>query len=239
MARRDACSDCAIRTRALCSTLSVEQLARLRRLSYRKRYPPGRLITGVDPAETWCAQVLSGVVKLTKALPDGRQQIVGLLFPSDFLGRPFGSASPYAAEAATEVELCCHNRHQFEELMHEQPGLKQLFLERTLDEVDAAREWMLLLGRKSAGEKVAALILHIARRLAGSGCAAGPGPGPMRFDLPLSRTEMADYLGLRIETVSRQLKHLRTTGVIGPGVGRTITLENVAALERMTEGGAP
>jgi CRP/FNR family transcriptional regulator len=238
VARRDACNDCAIRTKALCRALSPEQLARLRRLSFRKRYPPGRLIAGIDPAETWCAQVLSGVVKLTKTLPDGRQQIVGLLFPSDFLGRPFGSASPYAAEAATEVELCCHNRRQFEELMHEQPDLKQLFLERTLDEVDAAREWMLLLGRKSAGEKVAALILHIARRLAAAGCASGVGAAPMRFDLPLSRTEMADYLGLRIETVSRQLKHLRTAGVIGAGTGRSITLENMAALERMTESGS-
>jgi CRP/FNR family transcriptional regulator len=236
MARRDACSDCAIRATALCSTLSVEQLARLRRLSFRKRYSSGRLILGTEPAETWCAQVLSSVVKLTKALPDGRQQIVGLLFSSDFLGRPFGSASPYAAEAATEVELCCFNRRQFEELMHEQPSLKQLFLERTLDEVDAAREWMLLLGRKSAGEKVAALILHISRRLAAAGCLAGR--EPMRFDLPLSRTEMADYLGLRIETVSRQLKHLRTAGVIGPGIGRTITLGNLAALERMTESGS-
>jgi CRP/FNR family transcriptional regulator len=237
VARRDACSDCPIRTRALCGTLSAEQLARLRRLSWRKRCPPGRLIAGVDPAETWCAQVLSGVVKLTKALPDGRQQIVGLLFPSDFLGRPFSSASPYAAEAATEVELCCFNRRQFEELMHEQPSLKQLFLERTLDEVDAAREWMLLLGRKSAGEKVAALILHIARRLAAAEC-PGAKSESLRFDLPLSRTEMADYLGLRIETVSRQLKQLRTARVIGAGTGRAITLEDVGALERMTAGGS-
>jgi CRP/FNR family transcriptional regulator len=218
--------------------LSPEQLVRLRRLSYRKRYTPGQLIVGVDPAESWCAQVLSGVVKLTKTLPDGRQQIVGLLFPSDFLGRPFGSGSPYAAEAATAVELCCFNRRQFEELMHEQASLKQLFLERTLDEVDAAREWMLLLGRKSAGEKVAALILQIAQRLRGNGCHDGTELQPLRFDLPLSRTEMADYLGLRIETVSRQLKLLRTAGVIETAIGRAITVRDTATLARMTESGS-
>src|SRR5581483_11811089 len=235
VARRDPCTDCPIRSRALCRALSTEQLARLRRLSYRKRYPSGRLITGVDPAESWCAQVVSGVVKLTKTLPDGRQQIVGLLFPADFLGRPFAASSPYAAEAATAVELCCFNRRQLEELMHEQASLKQLFLERTLDEVDAVREWMLLLGRKSAGEKVAALILHIAQRLhAGNGQEAAQ-PQPVRLDLPLSRTEMADYLGLRIETVSRQLKHLRTAGVIDTGGGRAVTVRDIAALSRMTE----
>ena len=126
---------------------------------------------GAD-AEDWFANVLSGVVKLTKTLADGRQQIVELLFPSDFLGRPFKAGSGYVAEAATPVELCCFNRQPFEALMHEWPSLKQLFLERTLDEVEAAREWMLLLGRKSAEEKVAALILLVLRRMREPGCGA-------------------------------------------------------------------
>ena len=168
-------------------------------------------------------------------MPDGRQQIVELLFPSDFLGRPFRAGGGYAAEAATAVELCCFGRQHFEGLMHEWPNLKQLFLERTLDEVDAAREWMLLLGRKSAEEKVAALILLVLRRMRAPGCDAAAPSRTARFDLPLSRTEMADFLGLRIETVSRQLAHLRDAGVIETAQGRTIVVRDVAALERMTE----
>ena len=152
----------------MCCALSPEQLASLNRISYRRRYAAGRMISGPD-AEDWFANVLSGVVKLTKTLPDGRQQIVELLFPSDFLGRPFRAGGGYAAEAATAVELCCFSRQHFESLMHEWPNLKQLFLERTLDEVDAAREWMLLLGRKSAEEKVAALILLVLRRMRAPG----------------------------------------------------------------------
>jgi CRP/FNR family transcriptional regulator, anaerobic regulatory protein len=135
----------------LCRVLPPKQLAELNPLSYRRRYTAGQLI---DPAEDWFGTVLSGVIKLMKSLPDGRQQIVALLFPSDFLGRPFGTASRYAAETATAVELCCFGRQSFEKLMHDQVGLKQLFLERTLDELDVARDWMFLLGRSSAQEKV-------------------------------------------------------------------------------------
>ena len=88
MVRRNLCSECGIRSRALCCALSPEQLAALNRISYRRRFPPGQLISGIE-TEDWFANVLSGVVKLTKTLADGRQQIVQLLFPSDFLGRPF------------------------------------------------------------------------------------------------------------------------------------------------------
>lgn len=234
MVRRNLCFECGIRSRALCCALSPEQLAALNRISYRRRYPAGRLIGGIE-TEDWFANVLSGVVKLTKTLADGRQQIVQLLFPSDFLGRPFRAGSGYVAEAATTVELCCFSRQPFESLMHAWAPLKQLFLERTLDEVEAAREWMLLLGRKSAEEKVAALILLVLRRVCAPGCDATGQPNCARFDLPLSRTEMADYLGLRIETVSRQLANLREAGVIETGRGRTVVVRDIAALERITE----
>src|SRR5215510_9006657 len=92
MQRPKACLDCAVRDQALCKALTPDDLAKLNRLSYRKRYTAGQLITGPSAPETWCATILAGVVKLTKSLPDGRQQIVGLLFPSDFLGRPWGRA---------------------------------------------------------------------------------------------------------------------------------------------------
>jgi len=215
----------------LCRALTAQQLARLNRVSFRKRYPPGQLIAGIDVTEDWCATILSGVIKLTKSLSDGRQQIVGLLFPSDFLGRPFRVDSPYIAETATAVQLCCFSRQHFEELLHEHAELKQLFLERALDEVDAARDWLLLLGRKNAQEKVAAFILSMLRRMrpAEALCVESQ----QQFDLPVSRTDMADYLGLRLETVSRQLKRLHTSGVIETGLGRAITVRDVQALERM------
>jgi len=233
MPRAKACLGCAVKDKALCKALSPEDLAKLNRLAYRKRYRAGQMISGLSAPEAWCATILTGVVKLTKSLPDGRQQIVGLLFPSDFLGRPFKTTSPYAAEAATDVALCCYNRGHFEGLLAEQPELKQLLLERTLDAVDASHEWMLLLGCKSAKERVAALLVLIAHRLAPDAPRAGAAQPPLRIELPLSRAEIADYLGLRLETVSRQLNRLQAAAVIKRVARRGITICNPRELERL------
>jgi CRP/FNR family transcriptional regulator, anaerobic regulatory protein len=227
MPRAKACLDCAVRDKALCQALSPEDLAKLNRLAYRKRYSAGQVISALSASEAWCANILAGVVKLTKSLPDGRQQIVGLLFPSDFLGRPFKTSSPYAAEAATDVSLC-YNRKHFEGLLAEQPGLKQLLLERTLDPVDASHEWML--DAKSAKERVAALLVRIARRLAPD---AGTVQPPLTIELPLSRAEIADYLGLRLETVSRQLNRLEAAAVIKRFARRGIEICDARELERL------
>jgi CRP/FNR family transcriptional regulator len=230
MARRNSCVDCVVRNSALCRVLPAQRLAELNHRSYVKRYPAGQL---VGAAEDCIAIVRSGVIKLTKSLADGRQQIVALLFPSDLLGRPFRTGTTYDAETATAVELCCFGRECFENLMQEQVELKQLFLERTLDELEAAREWMLLLGRSNAQEKVAALIFIMWQRMGAPDCESRDRSPCRQFDLPLSRSEMADYLGLRIETVSRQLKLLRAAGAIEIGSGRTILVQDVRALERM------
>lgn len=223
------CSQCSVRDTALCRVLNPQQLTRLNRRSYRRWYPAGQLIAGVAASEDWCATVTSGVIKLSKTLSDGRQQIVTLLFPGDFLGRPYRAEFPYTAETATEVQLCCYGRDYFEDFLQEQSELKQAFLERTLDSVDAARDWMLLLGRKTARERVAALLLMILRRssLSCPDCDRDP---PCQLSMPLSRTEMADYLGLRLETVSRQLKLLEGVGIIARTDPRSIAVCDVKAL---------
>jgi len=207
------CSECAVRDTALCRVLTTQQLALLNRRSYRRCYPAGQMIAGATATEDWCATVLSGVIKLSKTLSDGRQQIVALLFPGDFLGRPYRAEFPETAETAMEVQLCCYGRAHFEGFLEEQSALKQIFLERTLDAVDAARDWMLLLGRKTAREKVAALLLTILRRTS-LPCPTCAGTESGQLILPLTRNEMADYLGLRVETISRQLKRLEEDGGI-------------------------
>jgi CRP/FNR family transcriptional regulator, anaerobic regulatory protein len=227
--RPKACSRCLVRDAALCGVLSPQQLARLNRHSYRRWYPAGQLIAGVAASDDWCATVQSGVIKLSKTLSDGRQQIVALLFPGDFLGRPYRTEFPYTAETATEVQLCCYGRVQFEGLMQEQWELKHALLERTLDAVDAARDWMLLLGRKTAREKVAALLLMILRRTSHI-CPDCEHDTNGRLALPLTRTEMADYVGLRLETVSRQLRQLEALGIIKRTGHRSIIVADMAAL---------
>jgi CRP/FNR family transcriptional regulator, anaerobic regulatory protein len=229
MTKRPSCAFCAVRRGALCGTLTPEQLPRLNRVAFRRQYSAGQFIAGAGQQQDWFATVLSGVVKLTKTMADGRQQIVGLLFASDFLGRPFGSVGLYRAEAATNVELCCVERHYFEDMLSKAPAMERRLLERTLNEVDAARDWMLLLGRKTAQERVASLILLMTQR----NPSQGPGADALRFELPLSRTEMAEYLGLCVETVSRQIRRLRVADVIETDNGRMLHVRDVVRLGRL------
>jgi CRP/FNR family transcriptional regulator len=225
------CNDCAIRHRAICGVLSGDALARLNQIARNKTYRPGETIFFENDEVIYLGNVLSGVVKLGKLLPDGRQQIVGLQFASDFLGRAFKGHASCHAEAATDVELCIFPRKPFESLLSEIHDLEDRLFANTLDELDAARDWLLLLGRQSAREKVAKFLLMIARRIPNIGCGADEDDDAIRFDLPLSRADMADFLGLTIETVSRQITRLKTDGLIDVEQNRTITVPSVSRLE--------
>lgn len=233
--RHTTCDACAVRRRAVCGALSDDEISRLNAIARFRRYAPGQVILRDNEEPDYFGNVVAGVVKLTKSLSDGRQQIVGLQFPSDFLGRPFRPRNPYFAEAASEVTLCTFERSRFERLVAEFPGVERRLFEHTLDELDAAQEWMLLLGRKSAGEKVATFLLMVARRTRQIGCDPTISLDFTRFDLALSRSEIADFLGLTIETVSRQMTGLKRSGVVELEGTRTVTVPSVARLERAAE----
>ena len=206
------------------------QIKKLAQIAHRKKIPSGQTIISDEEPVDFFANVISGAVKLTKTLPDGRQQIVGLLFAPDFLGRAYSKNNPFTAEAATDVEICTFPNAAFERLVGEYPGLQQRLFQHTLDELDAARDWMLLLGRKTAEEKVASFLHMLARRSMLTGCVHKSTPGVAAFELPLTRSDMADYLGLTIETVSRQLTRLKTSNVIRLSTNRLIMVPDVARL---------
>jgi CRP/FNR family transcriptional regulator len=151
--------------------------------------------------------------------------MVGLLLPSDFVGRPGRARPAYDVAAATDVTLCCFRRRPFEAMMAETPHVAHRLLEMSLDELDAAREWMLVLGRKTAREKIASLLAVVARREA-----TGAIRGAVALELPLTREAMADYLGLTIETVSRQIGALKREGVIRLEGARRIVVPDLARL---------
>lgn len=216
------CASCAIRHRGICAALSEEELNELNRIARPRRVAAGKVISGDSEPGIACANIVSGVVKLSKMLSDGRQQIVGLQFAPDFLGRTFAESNPYTAEAATDVELCSFPRKEFEDVVRKYPDLEHRLFSDMLGELDAAREWMLLLGRKTAQEKVASFLLLLARRAAVTGCSHSGDPGITQFQLPLTRADMADYLGLTLETVSRQITRLKTSGVLKLGENREV-----------------
>lgn len=213
------CRSCEARHGGMCGVLGADELTALARHTRKATHAPGsELIADTMPVESY-ANVMKGVVKLTKGLEDGRQQVVGLQFAPDFLGRLFASESRLTAEAASEVELCVVPRPALERMIEQTPALERRLMQQTLRELDEARDWLLTLGRKTAGEKIASFLLLIATH-------ADPeraGGEPIRFELPLTRGDIADYLGLTIETVSRQLTKLKADG--------TIRIEGLRAVE--------
>lgn len=221
------CRSCEARHSGVCGALSSEQLVRLSKHSSRRVVEAGAELMADRENVTTYANILSGVVKLTKTLVDGRQQIVGLQFAPDFVGRPFRPESQLNAEAATDLSVCSFPRAALEQMTEEAPELKQRLLEQTLKELDEAREWMVTLGRKTAPEKVASFLYMIAAQIDPE---ALDSTAPITFDLPLTRADIADFLGLTIETVSRQITKLRKDGVIVIENNRHVTVADMARL---------
>lgn len=206
------CGTCPIRHRAVCSRCEPDELDHLDDIKYYRTYEAGQpVIWAGDPME-FVASVVTGIATLSQTMEDGRTQMVGLLLPSDFIGRPGREQAPFDVVAVTDLTLCCFRKKPFETLMGSTPSIGGRLLQMTLDELDSAREWMLVLGRKTAREKIASLLMIIARRDAALHKRL-PKDG-MVFDLPLTREAMADYLGLTLETVSRQISALKKSGVI-------------------------
>lgn len=222
------CTDCPIRHRAVCATCESDELAQLENIKYYRRFEAGQTIIWSGDRMDFVGSVVSGIATLTQTMEDGRTQMVGLLLPSDFVGRPGRATATYDVVSTTDVVMCCFRRAPFEALMTQTPHIAQRLLQMTLDELDSAREWMLVLGRKTAREKIASLLSIIARRDATLNMARLD--GPFTFDLPLTREATADYLGLTLETVSRQISALKNAGVITLEGKRHITVPDMALL---------
>jgi len=223
------CLDCTIRLRAVCAYADLPSLGELERIKRYRSYASGQTIASTGEEPSVVGSLVEGVAHISTLLPDGRRQMVGLLLPSDFVGRPGRSRIDYDIVAATAVTLCTFRKADFERILAANPAIERRLLDMTLDELDAARDWMTLLGRKSARERVASLVLMIARRdaaLVGADARTG-----QRVPLRLTRQAIADYLGLTIETVSRQFGALARDGLVVLGAQRTLELRDLPGLE--------
>ncbi|MEQ6335691.1 MULTISPECIES: Crp/Fnr family transcriptional regulator [unclassified Sphingobium] len=226
------CMDCAVRRDSLCGTLAGEDLITLHKLGRRRRLRRGESIAWAGEESRRCANVLSGILKVSALTADGREQIVGLLYPSDFVGQPFVGSFEFTVTALGDAEICTFRKSDFEGFLSTRNGMTQALLRRTFDTLSDARKRMLLLGRQSASERIADFLLQTFERIGGYSASAN---GPVTFDLPLSRGAIADVLGLTIETVSRQMTKLKMAGVIALPGGRAVTILKRDALRRMAD----
>jgi CRP/FNR family transcriptional regulator, anaerobic regulatory protein len=187
---------------------------------------PGQtIVVEGDPIEGWF-RIASGAVRLSKSTPDGRRQVIDFLIA----GESFGIASEehygYTVEAIARTTLVRHSRARLEAAIEAQPELARRLFGIACADLQRARQHLLLLGRKSADEKIASFLLSLAARLGSSDV----------VQLPMSRQDMADYLGLTIETVSRTLTRLRHRGLIALRTPQQVVLLRADRLRGLAEG---
>ena len=226
------CQACEARHQGICGALGPNQLLALSKHTTKHIVEAGQQIALEGEKTKRYSNILRGVVKLSKLTTDGRQQIVGLQFAPDFVGRPFSKESDFAIEAATDIKLCSFPSNILEQLTSEAPELERRLHHQALKELDEAREWMLTLGRKSAAERVASFLYFIAIHINPEGSQDGV---TQQFEIPLKRGDIADFLGLTIETVSRQITKLRQVGVIKIVNNRMVEVPDLNRLKVLTE----
>lgn len=225
-----ACDTCLVRNRAICAAMDSTEIEALNMIGRRRNLAPGEALMWEGEDSVLVANVIEGVLKLSTGTEDGREQIVGVVYPSDFIGRPFGATTGYGVTALTDARVCVFSRRDFDAFARSHPALEHKLLERTLAELDRTRRWMLLLGRKSAGEKLASFLLEMSERLVEQGCQGSVEEPLAHFALPFSRQQIADVLGLTIETVSRQFTRLKADGIVDLPSRREVTIRDRDAL---------
>lgn len=224
------CLDCSIRRLAFCAALDDDQIVEIEWIARYKSVDPGQCFAMEGDQGKFAYNVISGMVKLYKSLPDGRTQITGFLLPGDFLGLPSRDEYAYSAEAVVPTSLCRFPRAQLDALFVKFPDLEKRFLDIVKDELTAAQDHMLLLGRKSASERIACFLLGFSQRAHRLGWPIDP------LLLPMHRIDIADYLGLTVETVSRTLSSLKKQGVVDIPRSEQIVLANRDRLEELCLG---
>ena len=227
------CLHCDIRHLAVCGALDAGSLRQLQREVRHLRFEPDQTIVAEDELADAGFIVLSGMVSLYKALPDGRRQIVGLLLPGDFIGFTCEDGRYcHSAQAVTRAELCRLPAACLRRLARAHPEVERRLMGALSAELCAAQEQMLWLGRKSAPEKLASFLLMLARR----GERRGGRANDVR--LPMSRQEIADCLGLTDATVSRALTRLARCGLIWLPRRHEVLILRRERLEAVAEGAA-
>ncbi|CAN5488614.1 helix-turn-helix domain-containing protein [soil metagenome] len=222
----NACDDCQVRPFSICAVLEPAELDALDRISQVRLFAAKTMLFDQDATTVSVFNITEGIVRLYKSLPDGRRQIVGFALPGDFLGLALTERHCVAAEAVTVVKACRFARAAFIDYLDEKPHLLRRLHEFAGHEISMAQDQMLLLGRRTAEEKIAAFLIGLKARYGRIGTTS------VTIPLPMSRQDIADYLGLTIETVSRTLTRLAREKaiVIVPDGVRLLDQERLAQL---------
>lgn len=224
-----ACAACTVRAQSFCGAVplrGLDILARSRRLVQFDRRQT--IVCEGEPAISFFS-VVSGIVKLCRSLSDGRTQIIGFRFPGEYFAVSDAEIYSTTAEALTFVEVCRFSRSRLKRLTQMFPQLQTRLLEMSYRYLAASEDQIFLLGRKTAREKIASFLLRFSEKFD-----RDISIKDRRISLPMTRTEIADFLGLTTETVSRVLTSLARDKVITVDLSHSVRLLNVDLLRHIS-----
>ncbi len=223
------CAHCGLRPLSVCAALDVGELQQLETVAHVHCLTAKATLFSQDEPARFVYNVTAGTVRLYKLLPDGRRQIVGFALPGDFLGLALADRYGFSADAIEPVIACRFSREAFTGLVDRKPHLLRRLHEFATHELSLAHDQMVILGRRNAAERIGSFLVGLRDRWARL-----HGHSSVHVPLPMSRQDIADFLGLTIETVSRTLNRLareKTIVIVPDGV----RILNVAQIEALSE----
>ncbi len=203
------CGLCDVRDHSVCVEFGPREMAQAERTMARRTVARKHAIMSEGEPNDSLFVVTQGSFLLSKYLEDGRRQVTGFIFKGDLMGVRPTQQSAYTAEALEDSLVCTFSHHYLDEVAKTAPGVKDRLIARGQNEYHRAQDHIVLLGKKTADERVSSFFIQLAKSI-------GQDLGEGRLEAPLSmaRQDIADYLGLRLETLSRTLGSLKSKGII-------------------------
>lgn len=200
-----------------------------------KSFSAGKTVAHAQQEMGFIGCVLKGILRMQKTLADGREHIVGLLVEGDFFGRSFDGAAEFSIEAATEVEFCAFPKTEFETLLTQSPDLERAVLLNITNELDRARELLIILSNQKIVGRIAGFLLLMCSRFSDIDHILQPRPEGIEVKIPIGRADLANLLGTRPESISRALHSLNDQGAIDILEPDRILIQDVKVLARMAD----
>lgn len=225
------CATCPVRPITICRGLDAPTLAGMRSLGTMQRLRPEQTVFHEGDLARRVFMVTQGALKLYTLLADGRRQVTGFMFPGDFLGVSVDEEYAFTVEALEDSELWWFSREAFDRFLGEHRQVERELYRLAAHELAEAQRQMVLLGRKSAAERLASFFLSLLER-----AERASGVQETSFKLAMSRVDIADYLGLTKETVSRMLAHLRSRRLIRLQAQNRVEVLDRAGLRSVAQG---
>lgn len=222
------CEECPVRNSAACAVLNAEERRALAAAGRTRELERGEMLFAAGDEEAACATLVTGALKVSAIDQDGNEQILALVHPAGFIGELFAPFAHHDVVALTDSRLCTFSRRDIAAAVESYPALARALLQRSEEDLIAARALLGLTGHASAETRLAALLHDFSTAASSTSCHAAN-----HFELPLTRGEIANMLGLTIETVSRKLKDIETAGAVKRNGKRGIDVIDPALLSAL------